>query len=132
MLLENALPLVQYQGLNTDKAVALGSTLAVTGAATMASTLAVTGALTAASVSNTGAVTAKSGTAVPATAGAVAAGAPVVANSNGMTIEWTTDAPTHARPKGSVCLNLGGSSGSTRMYIATDASGTWTAVTTAA
>lgn len=79
----------------------------------------------------TGALTAKSGTAVPATAGAVAAGAPLVANSNGMTIEWTTDAPTHIRPKGSVVLNINGSSGSTRMYINTDGAGTWTAVTTA-
>jgi hypothetical protein len=46
-LLENFLPVVQYHGLNTDKAVAFGSTLAVTGAVTLASTLAVTGAITA-------------------------------------------------------------------------------------
>lgn len=45
-LLENFLPVVQYHGLNTDKAVAFGSTLAVTGAVTLASTLAVTGAVT--------------------------------------------------------------------------------------
>jgi hypothetical protein len=49
-----------------------------------------------------------------------------------MTIEWTTDAPTHTRPKGSLCLNLGGSSTSTRAYINTDGAGTWTAITTAA
>lgn len=42
--LEDYIPVVRYQGLNTQKAVSLGSTLAVTGAVTMASTLAVTGA----------------------------------------------------------------------------------------
>jgi hypothetical protein len=89
-------------------------------------------AATGVSASVTGAVSAKSGTAVPATAGAVAAGAPIVLNSNLITIEATTDAPTHARPKGSLCVNLGGSSTSTRLYVATDAAGTWTAVTTAA
>ncbi len=86
----------------------------------------------AAIVDNQGKYTALSGTAVPATAGAVAAGAPFTGNSNGMTIEWTTDAPTHTRPKGSLCLNLGGSSTSTRAYINTDGAGTWTAITTAA
>lgn len=89
-------------------------------------------AVTGLTVSLTGAYTGKSATAVPATAGAVAAGAPLVMNSNGMTIEWTTDAPTHTRPKGSVVFNINGSSTSTRMYINTDGAGTWTAVTTAA
>ncbi len=89
-------------------------------------------AATGVSISTTGIHTSLSGTAVPATAGAVAAGAPYVANSNGMTIEWTTDAPTHTRPKGSVCFNLGGSSASTRAYVNTDGAGTWTSITTAA
>lgn len=89
-------------------------------------------AMTGVSVSVTGAVIAKSATSVPATAGAVAAGAPLVMNSNGMTIEWTTDVPTHVRPKGSVVFNINGSSTSTRGYIATDGAGTWTAITTAA
>ena len=111
--------------------VSIPGTLAVTGAVTASSTVAATGAITGASASVTGAVTAKSGTAVPATAGAVAAGAPIALNSNGITIECTTDAPTHARPKGSLCINLGGSSSSTRLYVATDAAGTWTNVTTA-
>lgn len=89
-------------------------------------------AMTGVSVSTTGSQTALSGTAVPATAGAVAAGAPIIANSNGMTIEWTTNAPTHTRPKGSLCLHINGSSSSTRAYINTDGAGTWTAITTAA
>ncbi len=88
-------------------------------------------AATGVSLSVTGAVTSKSGTAVPATAGAAAAGAPIVANSNGMTIEWTTDPPTHTRPKGSICINLGGSSSSTRLYVNSDGAGTWVAITTA-
>ena len=79
-----------------------------------------------------GAATTKSGTAVPATAGAVAAGAPLVLTSNLITIECTTDAPTHARPVGSLCINLGGNSTSTRLYISTNAGGTWTNITTAA
>ncbi len=45
-LIEDVLPPIQSAGLNTNKAVALGSTLSVTGATTMASTLAVTGATT--------------------------------------------------------------------------------------
>lgn len=41
-------------------------------------------------------------------------------------------APTMSVPKGSFYLRTDGSSTSTRAYIATDAAGTWTAVTTAA
>lgn len=46
ILLENTYPNILQEGLNTNKATALGSTLAVTGAVTMASTLAVTGTTT--------------------------------------------------------------------------------------
>lgn len=49
VLIENYIPAVMYHGLNTNKAVDFGSTLAVTGATTLASTLAVTGAATFAS-----------------------------------------------------------------------------------
>lgn len=68
--------------------------------------------------------------AVPATAGAVAAGTPIRCYSTGVTIEWTSDAPTHVRVKGSVCYNINGSSGITRGYINTDGSTGWTAITT--
>jgi hypothetical protein len=88
-------------------------------------------ALTGVSASMTGAVTAKSATAVPATAGAVAAGAPLSMNTEGITIEVTSDAPTHARAKGSICINTAGSSTSTRLYVNTDGSTGWAAVTTA-
>lgn len=71
-------------------------------------------------------------TAIPATAGAVAAGQPIRLYSNGVTIEWTTDAPTHTRVKGSLCFNINGSSTSTRGYINTDGAGTWASFTTSA
>lgn len=48
--IEDQLPVVKYEGLNTAKATSLGSTLAVTGAATLSSTLAVAG------ITNTGAM----------------------------------------------------------------------------
>jgi hypothetical protein len=89
-------------------------------------------AATGVSASVTGALTAKSGTAAPATAGAVAAGAPLVLNSDAITIECTTDTPTHARPKGSLCINLGGTTTNNRVYVNTDGSTTWTSLTTAA
>lgn len=83
-------------------------------------------------VSATGAATLKSATAVPATAGAVAAGAAAVLYSTSITVEVTSDVPTHTRPKGSICINTGGSSTSTRMYVNTDGAGTWASFTTSA
>lgn len=73
----------------------------------------------------------KSGTAVPATAGAVAAGLPISLYSTLIGIEVTSDAPTHVRAKGSLCINTGGSSTSTRLYVNTDGSTGWAAITTA-
>lgn len=105
-------------------------TITLNGTAT--GNIALSRAATGISLGLTGAASTKNATAVPATAGAVAAGAPLVLNSNLITIEATTDAPTHTRPKGSLCININGSSGSTRMYVNTDGAGTWTAFTTAA
>lgn len=73
----------------------------------------------------------KSATAVPATAGAVAAGLPIALYSTTIGIEVTSDAPTHVRAKGSLCINTGGSSTSTRLYVNTDGSTGWAAITTA-
>ena len=123
MNLEQNEPLVMAQGLNTAK------NIVTTGSVTAASA-AITGALTAASTSNTGAVTAKSGTAVPATAGAVAAGAPITMFSTGISIWVTSDAPTHTATKGDLCINTGGSSTSTRLYI-NNGTTNWIAITTA-
>jgi hypothetical protein len=89
-------------------------------------------AMTGVSSSLTGGEVLKSGTAVPATAGAVAAGAPLTMFSSGPSIYVTSDAPTHTEVKGSICINTGGSSSSTRMYVNTDGGTTWTSFTTAA
>lgn len=59
--IEDYVPVVQQQGLNTAKATSLGSTLAVTGNTTIGGTLAVTGAST-----FTGAITATGGISGPA------------------------------------------------------------------
>lgn len=110
-----------------------------TGAATIgtgalsvtASSTAFTNAVTGSTVSLTGGDTLKSATAVPATAGAVAAGVPITMYSTSITVEVTSDAPTHIRPKGSLCINTGGSSTSTRLYVNTDGSTGWASITTA-
>jgi hypothetical protein len=46
ILLENQLPVVKWHGLNTDKAVVLGSTLSVAGASTLTGAVGVTGTAT--------------------------------------------------------------------------------------
>lgn len=94
--------------------------------------LAVTDAITGASVSVTGGITAESGTAVPASAGAVAAGKPITLFSSGPSIYVTSNAPSFTAVKGSLCINTGGSSTSTRLYVNTDGATTWTNFTSAA
>lgn len=129
-LLENNLPVVQQGGLNTDKAVVLGSTLAVTGATTLTGALASGAQTVTGAMSSTGGVAALTGTAVPATAGAIAAGAPITMFSTGIKIWVTSDAPTHTATKGDLCINTGGSSSSTRLYV-NNGTTNWVAVTTA-
>lgn len=113
-------------------AVTASSTLGVTGALTASSTLGVTGVSTlTGGVNSVGVLTANSGNTVPATAGAVAAGIPIQMFSNGPAIYVTSDAPTHTAVKGSICINTGGSSSSTRLYVNSTGSTTWVAITTA-
>jgi hypothetical protein len=132
MLIEDALPVVKHNGLNTDKAVVLGSTLSVTGAITATGGVAgaVSGAVSATTINATGVSTLNSGNAVPATAGAVAAGIPVKLFSDGPAIYVTSDAPTHTAVKGSLCINTAGNSTSTRLYV-NNGTTNWVAVTTA-
>lgn len=92
--------------------------------------LTVTATATGIGVSTAAGVAAKSGTAVPATAGAVAAGAPITMFSSNISIWVTSDAPTHTATKGDLCINTGGSSTSTRLYI-NNGTTTWIAITTA-
>lgn len=70
MYIEGYIPVVKYQGLNTQKDTILEGTLAVTGATTMASTLGVTGVFTATGGMTLGAAL-KSTTATLTGAGAV-------------------------------------------------------------
>lgn len=88
------------------------------------------GAATGASLSLTGGEVLKSATSVPATAGAVAAGAPLTLFSAGPSIYVTSDAPTFSAVKGSLCINTGGSSTSTRLYV-NNGTTNWIAITTA-
>jgi hypothetical protein len=104
--IEEFLPPIQSAGLNTLEAI------------------------TAPSVSVTAGVTAESGTAVPASAGAVAAGAPITMFSNGPSIYVTSDAPSFSAVKGSICINTAGSSSSTRLYV-NNGTTNWVAITTA-
>jgi hypothetical protein len=116
--IEDFLPPIQSAGLNTLENTTLGGTLAVTGA------------VTGASASVTGGVTVESGTAVPASAGAVAAGAPITMFSNGPSIYVTSDAPAFSAIKGSICINTAGASSSTRLYV-NNGTTNWVAITTA-
>lgn len=102
-----------------------------TGAVTITPATTVTGLVTAtAGVTTPANIVTKSGTAVPATAGAVAAGAPITMFSTGIKIWVTSDAPTHSGTKGDLCINTGGSSTSTRLYV-NNGTTTWIAITTA-
>lgn len=107
--IEDFLPPIQSAGLNTQEAITAEAAIATTAGLTVEST-----------------------TAVPATAGAIAAGAPITMFSGGPSIYVTSNTPTHVAVKGSLCINTGGSSTSTRLYVNTDGAGTWTSVTTAA
>ena len=50
----------------------------------------------------------------------------------GIKVTTGSGAPSASDPKGSLYVRTDGSSSSTRLYIATDAAGTWTPVTTTA
>lgn len=131
-LIENFVPVVKWEGLNTDKAVVLGSTLSVAGALTATGGVVggVAGAVAGTTVSASGAITAKSAATVPATAGAVAAGIPIQLFSDGPSIYVTSDAPTFSAVKGSLCINTSGNSASSRIYV-NNGTTNWVAVTTA-
>jgi hypothetical protein len=117
--IEDFVPPIQSAGLNTLENVTIGGTLAVTGATTL------TGA-----IGTPAGITVESGTAVPASAGAVAAGKPITLFSDGPSIYVTSDAPAFSAVKGSLCINTGGSSSSTRLYV-NNGTTNWVAITTA-
>lgn len=88
------------------------------------------GAATGTSLTVTAGVAVESATAVPASAGAVAAGAPLTLFTSGPSIYVTSDAPAFSAVKGSLCININGSSSSTRLYV-NNGTTNWVAVTTA-
>ena len=95
---------------------------------TVTGAVAVTGAVSAASVSATGNLTADSGTA-PAAGGMQAV---QLSSTSGFGIYVGSGAPTISAAQGSIYLRTDGSSTSTRLYVNTNGSTTWTNVTTAA
>ena len=95
----------------------------VSGASTLA-------AVTATSVSTTGAVSAYTGTAVPA-GGTTGVGVKLSSTAN-LGVFFGSGAPTLSAAQGSLYLRTDGSSTSTRLYVNTNGSTTWTNVTTAA
>lgn len=117
--------------LNATGTGTIGIGSVSTGAVTITPATTITGVLTATGgVTTPAAVVTKSATAVPATAGAIAAGPLVSGFSTPISIWVTSDAPTHSAFKGDLCINTGGSSSSTRLYI-NNGTTTWIAVTTA-
>lgn len=93
--------------------------LAITGTSTL------TGA-----VATAGILSVRTGTALPA-GGATTSGILASSTAN-FGIFWGSGAPTLSAAKGSLYLRSDGSSTSTRAYINTNGSTTWTAITTAA
>lgn len=110
--IEQFVPPIQEDGIVTDKNITTTATIASAGSTA------------------TGTTTLKSSTAVPATAGAVAAGAPLTLFSNGPSFYVTSDVPTFTAVKGSICVNTAGSSTSTRLYV-NNGTTNWVAITTA-
>lgn len=120
---------------NYEPALRAGSDLTTTGTLTVGAFVTTgtvaTGAQTVTgAISATGGATVLSGTSVPASAGAVAAGAPITMFSSGPSLYVTSDAPGFSAVKGSICINTAGSSTSTRLYV-NNGTTNWVAITTA-
>lgn len=157
LLAENYLPYVTTNGgYRTAKPVYIDSDLTVTGTTTIVGVtltdltttgnttlgnavtdttlvngvLTVTATATGVGITSSAGLALKSGTAAPASAGALAAGAPIALFSNGIGIYVTSDAPAFSSVKGSICIALDGSSSSTRLFI-NNGTTNWVAVTTA-
>jgi hypothetical protein len=106
-------------------------TLAVTGATTLSSTLAVTGATTLSStLSTTGQPTFQSGTAIPS--GGDSGDGILLSSTASFGVFFGSGAPTLSAAKGSLYLRSDGSSTSTRIYVNTSGSTTWTYLTSGA
>lgn len=135
VLIENYVPVIKQNGFNSAKAMVLTGTVDLSGSTltlptSQTFTTPALGAATATSMAVSGLILAKSAATVPASAGAVAAGIPITLFSDGPSIYVTSDVPAFSAIKGSLCLNTGGSSTSTRLYI-NNGTTNWVAITTA-
>jgi len=110
---------------NISSALTLGSTLAVTGATTLTGALQVNSTIT-----TSGQLNLQTTTAPPA-AGATTSGIKVSSTAN-FGIFWGSGAPTFTAAQGSIYLRTDGSSTSTRLYVNTTGSTTWTNFTSGA
>lgn len=122
-LFENQNPAVQQNGFNTNKAVALGSTLSVTGTATLTGAITATGGVTSPT-------TLTSATGVATTAGGSTT-AGLLMGTAGFGIYFGSGAPTIVAVQGSLYIRSDGSTTATRLYVNGNGASTWVAVTTA-
>lgn len=115
----------------------INTTIDAAGSGTLSLNVTATGnivlgrAATGVSLSVTGALTSRSGTAVPAPA---SAGAALLSSSTALLGIWFVSATPNGQltaAKGSLAMATDGSSTSTRAFINTDGSTAWTAITTA-
>jgi hypothetical protein len=113
-----------------------GGNLAIGGLATVGTTLGVTGNVTggniisSAVISSVGNARILSGTAVPA--GGTAGAGYLMSSTTNLGVFFGSGAPTLSAAQGSLYLRTDGSTTSTRMYVNTNGTTGWTAVTTAA
>jgi len=119
--------------ITMDALTVTGNTIlgnAVSDTTTVNGVLTVTATATGIGITTAGGIAAKSGTAVPATAGAVAAGPAATFFTSGPSIYVTSDTPTHTAVKGSLCINTAGSGVGDRLYV-NNGTTNWVAITTA-
>lgn len=108
---------------NTILGDATSDTTTVNGVLTVTSTATVIG------IVNAGGISVKSA-AVPASAGAVAAGPAISMFASGPSIYVTSDVPAFSAVKGSLCINTAGSTTNDRLYV-NNGTTNWVAITTA-
>lgn len=117
--------------ITSTGAIIGNSTLDVTGAATLGSTVATTGLITAnGGIKTVPAPTIMYTTAIPA--GGSASDGILMSSVSSFGIFFGSGAPTFSAAQGSIYLRTDGSSTSTRLYVNSSGSTTWTNVTTAA
>lgn len=109
--------------ITASGAITASSTLAVTGDTTL------TGSLTGSTISTSGQITMQSSTSPPS-AGASTAGL-LMSSTSSFGIFYGSEAPTFTAAQGSIYLRTDGSSTSTRLYVNTTGSTTWTNFTSA-